>query len=49
MIFKDALCTYFDKEDNLLAIIFMIIKNFEMNNWQKYPVIAFQEWPKKTP
>lgn len=37
----------FDKEANLLDLIFMIIKDFEANNWQKYPVTAFQAWPKK--
>ena len=38
----------FDKESNLLDLVFMIIKDFEMNNWQKYPVIAYQNWPRKT-
>jgi len=38
----------FDKESNLLDLVFMIIKDFESYNWQKYPVIAFQHWPKNT-
>jgi putative transposase len=38
----------FDKEANMLDLIFMIIKDFEADNWQKYPVTAFQSWPKKT-
>ena len=38
----------FDKESNLLDLLFMIIKDFECNNWQKYPVITYQYWPRKT-
>ena len=38
----------FDKESNLLDLVFMVIKDFEANNWQQYPVTAFQHWPKKT-
>lgn len=38
----------FDKESNLLDLVFMVIKDFEANNWQKYPVIAYQAWPKFT-
>lgn len=38
----------FDKESNLLDLIFMVIKDFESNNWQKYPVTAYQNWPKNT-
>lgn len=38
----------FDKESNLLDLIFMVIKDFEANNWQKYPVLAYQHWPKNT-
>ena len=38
----------FDKESNLLDLVFMVIKDFEGNNWQKYPVVAFQNWPRKT-
>jgi len=37
----------FDKAENLLDLTFMIIKNFEANNWQKFPVHAFNNWPKK--
>lgn len=32
----------FDREDNLLDLIYMVIKDFEFNNWQKYPVFNFQ-------
>lgn len=38
----------FDKESNLLDLVFMVIKDFEANNWQKYPVTAYQFWPKNT-
>lgn len=36
----------FDKEENLLDLVFMVIKDFEYNNWQRYPVYNFQAWPK---
>jgi len=38
----------FDKESNLLDLVFMVIKDFEAYNWQKYPVVAFQNWPRNT-
>lgn len=38
----------FDKESNLLDLVFMIVKDFEANNWQKYPVTTYQIWPKNT-
>ena len=38
----------FAKESNLLDLIYMVIKDFEENNWQKYPVTAFAKWPDKT-
>ncbi len=38
----------FDKEENLLDLIYMVIKNFEFNNWQKYPIYNFKFWPKFT-
>ncbi len=38
----------FDKAENLLDITFMVIKDFEANNWQKFSVHAFNHWPKKT-
>jgi putative transposase len=38
----------FDKGSNLLDLVFMVIKDFEGNNWQKYPVTAYQAWPKNT-
>ena len=37
----------FDKSDNLLDLVFMVIKDFERSNWQKYPVHAFKYWGKK--
>ena len=36
----------FDKVENLLDLVYMIIKDFEASNWQKYPVNTFQYWPK---
>jgi putative transposase len=38
----------FDKASNLLDLVFMVIKEFEESNWQKYPVNAYQAWPKNT-
>lgn len=38
----------FDKESNLLDLVFMVIKDFESNSWQKYPLQAFQSWPRNT-
>ena len=38
----------FEKEDNLLDLIYMVIKDFEFNNWQKYPIYNFKFWPKFT-
>ncbi len=38
----------FDKGENLLDLVFMVIKDFEGNNWQKYPVYNFKYWTKKT-
>lgn len=38
----------FDKEENLLDLIYMVIKDFEFNNWQKYPIYNFRSWPKFT-
>ncbi|MEM9737773.1 MAG: transposase [Bacteroidota bacterium] len=32
----------FEQKQNLLDLIFMIIKDFEANNWQQYAVINFQ-------
>ncbi|MEM9737847.1 MAG: transposase [Bacteroidota bacterium] len=31
----------FEQEENLLDLIFMIIKDFKANNWQKYAVTSF--------
>ena len=36
----------FDQEDNLLDLVFMLIKDFEFNNWQRYAVHNFRAWPK---
>ncbi len=38
----------FEKESKMLDLIFVVIQDFEANNWQKYPVTAFQYWPKNT-
>ena len=38
----------FDKEENLLDLIYMVIKDFEFNNWQKYPIHNFKFWLKFT-
>ncbi len=38
----------FDKASNLLDLVFMVIKDFEANNWQKYPINAYQAWPRNT-
>ncbi|MEM9738151.1 MAG: IS256 family transposase, partial [Bacteroidota bacterium] len=37
----------FEQEENLLDLIFMIIKDFEANSWQKYAVTNFQYLIKK--
>ncbi len=37
----------FDRTDNLLDLIFMVIKDFEANSWQKFAVHAYQNWPKR--
>ncbi len=34
----------FEKEDRLLDFLFVIIKDFEIANWMKYPVSAFGNW-----
>ena len=38
----------FENENRLLDLIFMVINDFEANNWQKYPLNAFQFWPEKS-
>ena len=35
----------FEKESKLLDYIFIIIKDFEVQNLQKYPVGMFGYWP----
>ena len=37
----------FENERRLLDLIFMVINDFEANNWQRYPLTAFQYWPEK--
>jgi putative transposase len=37
-----------ESESRALDLIFMVIKDFEATNWQKYPVSAYQHWPRKT-
>lgn len=34
----------FEKADRLLDYLFVIIKEFETNNWMRYPVSKFSEW-----
>jgi hypothetical protein len=36
----------FVKENRLLDYIFVVIKDFEEKNWQKYPVHLFKNWEK---
>ena len=38
----------FDKVKNLLDLVYMVIKDFEESNWQKYAVNNFQYWPRNT-
>ena len=38
----------FDKSENLLDLVYMVVKDFEANNWQKYAVNNFQYWPRNT-
>lgn len=37
----------FESDRRLLDLIFMVINDFEANNWQRYPLTAFQFWPDK--
>ncbi len=41
---KTKVC--FGNENNLLNLVFMAVKDFEVNNWQKYPVTTFRYWPR---
>lgn len=34
----------FEKEERLLDYIFYVIKEFESNNWMRYPVNHFKDW-----
>jgi putative transposase len=43
---KTKVC--FNKASNLLDLVYMIIKDFEASNWQKYAVTSFAYWPNKT-
>ena len=38
----------FAKSENLLDLVYMVVKDFESNNWQKYAVNNFQYWPRNT-
>lgn len=38
----------FEKESNLLDLVFMIIMDHEEKSWQRHPVTAFSNWSKKT-
>jgi putative transposase len=38
----------FEKEDRLLDYIFVLIKEFEQNNWMKYPLSKFNDWLQQT-
>ena len=38
----------FKCENNLLNLVYMVIKDFEANNWQKYAVYNFRAWPNFT-
>lgn len=37
----------FEKTDRLLDYLFVIIKEFELNNWMKFPVSALANWNKQ--
>ena len=38
----------FEKIDRLLDYLFVIIKDFEVESWMKYPVSAFSSWTQYT-
>ena len=38
----------FERADRLLDYLFVIIKDFEYENWMKYPLSAFAAWEQKT-
>ena len=38
----------FEKIDRLLDYIFVVLKDFETENWMKYPVSAFASWTQNT-
>ena len=38
----------FENENNLLNLVYMVIKDFEVENWQKYPIHNFKFWPRFT-
>jgi transposase-like protein len=37
----------FEKESRLLDYVFIVVKDFEIQNWQKYPVNLFANWQKE--
>ena len=38
----------FEKESRLLDFLFVIIKDFEVSNWMRYPVSSFKNWVSRT-
>lgn len=38
----------FEKVDRLLDYLFVIIKDFEIENWMKYPISQFSSWTQNT-
>jgi putative transposase len=36
----------FENEDRLIDYVFVVIKDFEKNNWKKYPATCFSNWAK---
>lgn len=38
----------FEKPERLLDYLFMVIKEFEVQNWMKYPLTAFSNWTQFT-
>lgn len=38
----------FEKPERLLDYLFVIVKDFELQNWMKFPVTSFAGWTQKT-
>ena len=34
----------FEDEDRLIDYVYVVIRDFELSNWQRYPVHLFNEW-----